>query len=81
MSDICKISKCGRKVARVGYCQRHYLQVRKDKPITDIHMYERHGMSKTSEYQSWKGMRERCYDKNNLKYSHYGGRGIAVCNA
>lgn len=24
-------------------------------------------------------MKDRCYNKNNEKYKHYGGRGISVC--
>lgn len=27
-----------------------------------------------------RGMKQRCYNKNNLSYSNYGGRGITVCN-
>lgn len=27
----------------------------------------------------WRGMKTRCYNKNSLEYSNYGGRGIAVC--
>lgn len=31
------------------------------------------------EYNSWKGMRQRCNNPNHPKYSLYGGRGIRVC--
>lgn len=40
---------------------------------------EKHGMTKTSEYQVWAGMKARCYNKKNKRYSRYGGRGITVC--
>lgn len=40
-----------------------------------------HGLSTTSEYQSWKGMIERCYDKQFWAYKYYGGRGIQVYDA
>jgi len=33
---------------------------------------------KTKEYFIWRGMKERCYNKNNKKYSDYGGRGIEM---
>jgi len=34
----------------------------------------------TSEYKSWCGMKERCYNKNNSSYPDWGGRGIIVCD-
>ena len=39
-----------------------------------------HGLSKTPEYKSWLGMKDRCYNKNSKKYNRYGGRGIRVCD-
>ena len=38
-----------------------------------------HGRSKTTEYNTWMGMRERCNNPNNKFYFCYGGRGITVC--
>ena len=38
-----------------------------------------HGMRKTSEYNSWCLMRNRCEDHKNPQYADYGGRGIAYC--
>jgi len=34
----------------------------------------------TPEYQSWRGMRERCLNPNHSSFSRYGGRGIKVCD-
>lgn len=43
-----------------------------------------HGLSRCIElipiYNSWKGMKSRCYNPNNPKYKDYGGRGIIVCD-
>ena len=33
----------------------------------------------TSEYTTWKSMRQRCNNPNNSSYGRYGGRGIKVC--
>lgn len=33
----------------------------------------------TRVYTIWKGMKKRCYNKNEKKYKHYGGRGITIC--
>ena len=37
-------------------------------------------MSKERLYRIWKRMRQRCNDPNSSDYSHYGGRGICVCD-
>lgn len=34
---------------------------------------------KRSEYNSWSGMKQRCYYKKHIDYHNYGGRGIFVC--
>lgn len=33
----------------------------------------------TQLYNSWRGMKGRCNNKKNKRYSNYGGRGIVVC--
>lgn len=38
-----------------------------------------HGKSNSTEYQSWKAMKNRCYRKSFKQYADYGGRGIRVC--
>jgi hypothetical protein len=37
-----------------------------------------HGMSHTSEYRSWYGMKTRCLNPNNFDFKDYGGRGITI---
>jgi hypothetical protein len=37
---------------------------------------QKHGMWGTSEYNSWRSMRQRCDDPNHRQYRDYGGRGI-----
>lgn len=41
-------------------------------------MTERHGMKDTPEWNSWRGMRERCKNPSHIGYKLYGGRGITV---
>ena len=43
-------------------------------------MYNRHGLSKTPEYNAWVNMKARCLNPNHKAYSDYGGRGISVCD-
>ena len=43
-------------------------------------LHRTHGESDSSpEYMAWKGMKARCYNKNDKSYKRYGGRGIKVC--
>lgn len=42
--------------------------------------YAKHGLSYHRLYSVWRGMKDRCYNKNNRRYEHYGGRGINVCD-
>ena len=44
--------------------------------LTDNH---RHKMSGTRIYETWQDMKRRCYNKQNVRYNRYGGRGIKVC--
>jgi len=39
----------------------------------------KHRMKNTPEYRIWKSMKQRCLNKNNPRYSDYGGRGIKIC--
>lgn len=40
----------------------------------------KHGKNGTPEHTTWSAMRQRCYDPKKDNYSHYGGRGITVCD-
>ena len=40
----------------------------------------KHGGKGTRLYSIWKGLKERCYNKNKKNYHIYGGRGIFVCD-
>jgi hypothetical protein len=39
-----------------------------------------HNQTRTKLYKAWCNMKRRCYDKNNIGYNNYGGRGIQICN-
>lgn len=38
-----------------------------------------HGGTGTPEYITWSGTKNRCFNKNDVDYPYYGGRGIKVC--
>lgn len=39
----------------------------------------KHNLSKHPLFSVWRGMRQRCYNKESRDYPRYGGRGIFVC--
>lgn len=43
-------------------------------------MTKTHGDSKSPEYRSWLGMKERCHNPRDKDFALYGGRGIVVCD-
>lgn len=40
----------------------------------------KHGLSRSEEYQIWRGILARCYNENDSNYPRYGGNGIEVCD-
>lgn len=38
-----------------------------------------HGMSRSSEYNIWRGLQQRCCNPKNPGFKYYGARGISVC--
>lgn len=41
---------------------------------------KRHGLYHTRLHYIWSSMKDRCYNKNNSRYSDWGGRGISICD-
>jgi hypothetical protein len=40
----------------------------------------KHGGKGTRIYKTWKKMKERCYNQNEIGYKNWGGRGISICD-
>jgi len=40
----------------------------------------KHGLYSNPLYVVWRNMLDRCYNKKNISYKNYGGRGISVCD-
>lgn len=43
-------------------------------------LHTTHGQSHTKLNDTWYHMKSRCYNKNDVAYHNYGGRGITVCD-
>lgn len=75
----CSVEGCDVRRRALGYCGRHYQQVKKGNTPTLAFPQEYHGLSHTLEYDIWTRMKARCTNKNDKDYSEWGGRGITVC--
>lgn len=75
----CSIEHCDKPRLAKTYCEMHYKRLRRHGDA-DITLHNKHGMSKSNERVSYKGMLRRCYDVNDPSYKRYGGRGIEVCD-
>lgn len=77
----CEQDKCEELAIKRKLCSRHYQRLRKygDPGFIKIRESSHHGMVKTKEWNSWRGMIERCYNPKHRQYKDYGGRGITVC--
>lgn len=60
-----------------GFCAKHYDRWI-SKGYTDLD-FELHGMRYHELYNTWLNMKQRCSNEKSASYSHYGGRGIKVC--
>lgn len=76
----CSIENCDTKVfsKSTGWCGKHYNRWRNNGSPYFVQQ-DHHGMSRSSEYQTWRRMKCRCYVEGYTQYRDYGGRGIKVC--
>lgn len=77
----CSVVKCDRGSYSRGYCKGHWQQWSRTGlvPTEPIGPLVKHGLSASSEYKIWTGMRQRCENPKHIKYKRYGGRWITVC--
>jgi len=83
-SRICEVEGCKTKHYAKGLCKKHYCRMKKyGNPMETKYGRdnEKHGYSKTSEYNVWQNMKKRCYSESDNRFDRYGGRGIKVCDS
>ena len=71
---------CGKTIVTDGKSLRHGLS-RSCGCLKNEKIKQRsttHGMTNSSEYKTWCGIKKRCYNKNEMCYPSYGGRGITM---
>lgn len=54
--------------------------MKREQDRTNLTANHKHKMSRTRLYETWQGMKGRCYNPNDTRYDRYGGRGITVCD-
>lgn len=76
----CKIDGCTSTYKmNKGYCNAHYLRLRRHGDPLGGRNDEKHGEAHTRSYRVYRAMINRCYNPNIKGYKRYGGRGITVC--
>lgn len=81
------VCDCGNKITaradalRSGHTKSCGCYKRKKCAERVVAMNTTHGGADSRLYNTWSHMKARCLNKNNKSYSHYGGRGIKICDA
>ena len=79
---ICTAEGCElpRAYGRRLFCEAHYYRLRRGSGSGPIVKKERHGLSDSVEYRAWGAMWSRCTNPKASHFSHYGARGIKICD-
>ncbi len=78
----CVIDGCNKPAHTRGLCNMHQKRLeRKGNAKSNVrHWGDKLIREYPHEYNTWKSMKMRCYNKNNKDYKYYGGRGIKMCD-
>lgn len=78
----CGYNNCNMAAIKRGYCDKHYHgAIKNGLIITNPRMNVAGSPSKHPLYKCWASMKNRCYNKKDIKnYEWYGARGIKVCD-
>lgn len=73
----CEVADCNKFSRKRKLCQTHYERLMKwGDVMSDVPILQKHGLVKSSEYNSWRGMKNRCLNKNHEYYK----KGITICD-
>lgn len=78
---VCSVEGCAKLVKGHGrICSMHTARkARHGSYLTAVPPQERHHMTDSPTYGSWRAMLKRCTNPKHPAYASYGGRGITVC--
>lgn len=80
---ICQCDCGGVKIVRSDSLQSGAIKscgcLKKEQDKENLTKHHSHKQSGTRLYHTWIGLKGRCQNEHNARYSNYGGRGISVC--
>lgn len=74
--------QCGNQKVIRGDCLKVVQScgcLKKEQDIVNLGIVKNHNMTNHPAFSIWNAMINRCCNRNNSSYQHYGGRGITVC--
>ena len=80
---VCGVLGCKNQAECKGFCKKHWSRFLKNGIVGDdgrTRLPNGLYTKRKREYKSYDMMKQRCYNKNNTSYKHYGARGIKVCD-
>ena len=84
----CKVEGCespgdfknGMECFRKGYCNKHYLRLKRHGDPNTVLKIQNSGKTKHTLYPTWKQMKARTSNPSHKQYPDYGGRRIKMCD-
>lgn len=76
----CTVDGCDKEAFSRGLCAAHYTDAMRHNKLPKLRARTDKIKEHKREYDIWRGMKQRCFDKKCRAYNDYGGRGITVCD-
>lgn len=77
---ICKIKDCDRELWARGWCLMHYKHWWRHGDVMIKKCAASDGRTSHPLWDRYVNMKTRCYNKNNVAYKDYGGRGLIIAD-
>lgn len=76
----CTVDGCDKEAFSRGLCAAHYTDAMRHNRLPKLRARTNKIKEHKREYDIWRSMKQRCFDKKHHAYYRYGGRGITVCD-
>lgn len=75
----CSISLCRETYYALDMCRMHWVRYNKGQDVLSP-KFGSQSRLKHPLYNTWRSMKQRCFNSNSTAYRYYGGRGITICD-